>query len=146
MGARHVTRTDRIIADQGDTARAKHEPQAFAPRDRRPDVSRVACCLQVLPTPQGLPQVGGSNGRCEAVVTRAVTSSEPSAKLATLAARVHVNEGTLARSLLSSAIDGLDPDPVNVAVLLDGIDGAFERAQLGVEQATAGDTIALDEL
>ena len=71
---------------------------------------------------------------------------EHAAKLATLAARVHVNEGTLARSLLSSAIDGLDPDPVNVAVLLDGIDGAFERAQLGVEQASAGDTIPLDEL
>jgi hypothetical protein len=71
---------------------------------------------------------------------------EHAAKLATLAARVHVNEGTLARSLLSSAIDGLDPDPVNVAVLLDGIDGAFERAQLGVEQAAAGETVALDEL
>jgi hypothetical protein len=71
---------------------------------------------------------------------------EHAAKLATLAARVHVNEGTLARSLLSSAIDGLDPDPANVAVLLDGIDGAFERAQLGVEQAAAGETVALDEL
>lgn len=71
---------------------------------------------------------------------------ERAAKLATLAARVHVNEGTLARSLLSSAIDGLDPDPVNVAEMLDGIDGAFERAQLGAEQATTGDTITLDEL
>ncbi len=71
---------------------------------------------------------------------------EHAAKLATLAARVHVNEGTLARSLLSSAIDGLDPDPANVAELLDGIDGAFERAQLGAEQAAAGDTLALDEL
>jgi len=71
---------------------------------------------------------------------------EHAAKLATLAARVHVNEGTLARSLLSNAIDGLDPDPVNVGELLDGIDGALERAQLGAEQATTGDTIALDEL
>ncbi|TVR36553.1 MAG: hypothetical protein EA388_03495 [Nitriliruptor sp.] len=71
---------------------------------------------------------------------------EHAAKLATLAARVHVNEGTLARSLLSSAIDELDPDPANVADLLDGIAGAFERAQLGAEQAVAGDTITLDEL
>jgi hypothetical protein len=71
---------------------------------------------------------------------------EHAAKLATLAARVHVNEGTLARSLLSSAIDGLEPDPANVAHLLDGIEGAFERAQLGAEQAAARDTIALDEL
>ncbi|MTV25857.1 hypothetical protein FTX61_10615 [Nitriliruptoraceae bacterium ZYF776] len=71
---------------------------------------------------------------------------EHAAKLATLAARVHVNEGTLAGSLLSSAIDGLDPDPVNVAALLDGIAGALERAQTGAEQAATGDTIALDEL
>jgi len=52
---------------------------------------------------------------------------EHAAKLARLAERVHVNEGTLARSLLSSAIDGHDPDPANVAALLDGIDGAWER-------------------
>jgi hypothetical protein len=71
---------------------------------------------------------------------------EHAAKLARLAARVHVNEGTLARSLLSSAIDDLDPDPTNVAALLEGIDGAWERAQLGARQAVAGDTIALDEL
>jgi hypothetical protein len=42
-------------------------------------------------------------------------------KLARLAARVHVNEGTLARSLLSSALDDADPDPANVVALLDGI-------------------------
>jgi len=71
---------------------------------------------------------------------------EHAAKLASLAARVHVDEGTLARSLLIGAIDDLDPDPTNVAALLDGIDGTFERAQLGAEQAAAGETIALDEL
>jgi hypothetical protein len=71
---------------------------------------------------------------------------EHAAKLAGLAARVHVNEGTLARSLLTSAIDDLDPDPANVVALLDGIDGAYERAQLGLDQAVAGDTIPLDEL
>jgi hypothetical protein len=71
---------------------------------------------------------------------------EHAVKLTRLAARVHVNEGTLARSLLSSAIDDLDPDPANVAALLDGIDGAWERAQLGATQAAAGDTISLDEL
>jgi plasmid stabilization system protein ParE len=71
---------------------------------------------------------------------------ERAAKLSRLAARVHVNEGTLARSLLSSAIDDADPDPANVAALLDGIDGAYERAQVGLRQATAGETIPLDEL
>jgi hypothetical protein len=68
------------------------------------------------------------------------------AKLARLAARVHVNEGTLARSLLSSAIDDADPDPANVVAVLDGIDGAWERAQLGSRQADVGDTVPLDDL
>jgi hypothetical protein len=71
---------------------------------------------------------------------------EQALKLARLAARVHVNEGTLARSLLSSAIDEADPDPGNVVALLDGIDGAYERAQLGLRQAAAGETVALDDL
>lgn len=71
---------------------------------------------------------------------------ERAAKLSRLAARVHVAEGTLARSLLSSAIDGADPDAGNVVALLDGIPGALERAQLGQAQADRGDTISLAEL
>jgi len=70
---------------------------------------------------------------------------ERAAKLSRLAARVH-NEGTLARSLLSTAIDDADPDPANVTALLDGIDGAYERAQLGLRQAAAEETTPLDEL
>jgi len=68
------------------------------------------------------------------------------AKLSRLAARVHVNEGTLARSLLSTAIDDADPDPASVVAVLDGIDGAWERAHLGNRQAEAGETISLDDL
>lgn len=71
---------------------------------------------------------------------------ERAAKLSSLAARVHVPEGTLARSLLSSAIDEADPDPDNVVAVLDGIVGARERAELGRAQAAEGDTISLDEL
>ena len=37
--------------------------------------------------------------------------SEHAAKLSMLAERTHVQEGTLARSLLSSALDEADPDP-----------------------------------
>ncbi|MDX1620765.1 MAG: hypothetical protein R3320_07240 [Nitriliruptorales bacterium] len=70
---------------------------------------------------------------------------EHASKLARLAARVHVNEGTLARSLLSSAIDDADPDPDTVVAVLDGIDGAWERAQLGRRQAAEGDTVDLDD-
>ncbi len=71
---------------------------------------------------------------------------ERAAKLASLAERTHVQEGTLARSLLASALDEADPDPRNLVSLLDGISGAFERAQRGLEQARQGDTIPLDEL
>lgn len=68
------------------------------------------------------------------------------AKLSRLAARVHVAEGTLARSLLSSAIDDADPDPDNVVALLDAIPSAFDRAQLGLRHAADGNTIPLADL
>ena len=71
---------------------------------------------------------------------------EQGEKLSRLADRMHIQPGTLARSLLSSAIEDADPDARNVLELLDGIPGAFERAQLGLEQAHAGETVALDEL
>lgn len=71
---------------------------------------------------------------------------EHASRLARLAARVHVTEGTLARSLLTSAIEDADPDPRNVVALLDGISGAYERAQVGLQQAAAGETVALDDL
>lgn len=72
--------------------------------------------------------------------------AERAAKLAQLAERTHINEGSLARSLLSQALDEAGADPRNVAALLDGIPGAFERAQLGLKQAKAGRTVELNEL
>jgi len=71
---------------------------------------------------------------------------EQAGKLARLAERMHVPPGTVARSLLSSALDEVDPDARNVADLLDGIPGAHERAHRGLEQAKAGQTVSLDEL
>lgn len=72
--------------------------------------------------------------------------AERAAKLAQLAHRTSINEGSLARSLLSQALDETGADPRNVVALLDGITGAFERAQAGLRQARAGRTIELDEL
>jgi adenylate kinase family enzyme len=71
---------------------------------------------------------------------------EQAEKLARLADRTHLRPGTIARSLLSSALDEAEPDARNIAALLDGIPGALPRAQLGREQAHAGETIPLDEL
>ena len=71
---------------------------------------------------------------------------ERAAKLALLAARTHTQEGTLARSLLSHAIDEADIDARHIVDLLDGIPGALERAQVGLKQAQAGDTVHVDQL
>ena len=76
-----------------------------------------------------------------------VTLDEASAlKLRRLAERTHTNEGTLARSLLSTALDEADPDVRNITELLDGIQGALERAHLGADQARAGLGTPLGEL
>jgi hypothetical protein len=72
--------------------------------------------------------------------------AERAAKLALLAERTQVEEGTLARLLLSQALDQADPDPNQVAALLDETPGAYEGAQLGLEGARSGHTVALDEL
>jgi hypothetical protein len=71
---------------------------------------------------------------------------EQAERLLRLAERMHVQPGTVARSLLSSALDEADPDARNVVELLDGIPGAYERAQLGLQQARVGQTVPLDEL
>ena len=71
---------------------------------------------------------------------------EYATKLSRLAERTHVQEGTLARSLLSRAIDEADVDPRHVVELLDGVPGAFERAVAGADDARAGRTVSLDNL
>jgi predicted transcriptional regulator len=71
---------------------------------------------------------------------------EQAEKLARLATRMHVQPGTIARSLLSAALDEADPDAANVVELLDGIPDAYERAQLGLRQAQTGQTVPLDDL
>ena len=76
-----------------------------------------------------------------------ITLDEASAqKLSAMARRMHVNEGTLARSLLTTALDEAEPDAANLVALLDGIPGAWEDAQEGWRQAQAGDSISLDQL
>lgn len=71
---------------------------------------------------------------------------EHAEKLSRLAERTHVQEGTLARSLLSTAIDEADPGANDVVTLLDGIPGAFDCIQEGLRQAEAGETTPLDDL
>jgi hypothetical protein len=68
------------------------------------------------------------------------------AKLAKMAQRMHANEGTLARLLLSRALDEADPAPRHMAELLNVLPGALDRAHQGLEDAKAGRTINLDDL
>lgn len=67
-------------------------------------------------------------------------------KLRRLAERTHTNPGTIARSLLSTALDDADPEPRNIADLLDRMPGAWEDAQAGLEDIKAGRYVALEDL
>ncbi len=69
-----------------------------------------------------------------------------SVRLEALAARTHVQAGTLARSLLSTAIDEADPSPAMITEILNAIPGAFERHQQGRADAREGKTIPLEDL
>jgi hypothetical protein len=71
---------------------------------------------------------------------------EHAARLALLAERSHVQEDTLARALLSAAIEEADPDARHIVAVLDGIPGAYERAVESLQRGRAGETITLDEL
>jgi predicted transcriptional regulator len=71
---------------------------------------------------------------------------EHAGKLSRLAERTHVQEGTLARSLLSTALDDADPDAVRITEVLDAIPGAWERTQEGLAQAARGEGVPLDKL
>lgn len=66
-------------------------------------------------------------------------------KLARIAARTHLREGTIASSLLAQAIEDADPNPEHIAALLDRIPGARERIDAGVADARAGRTIPFDK-
>lgn len=67
-------------------------------------------------------------------------------KLSRLAERMDVKEETLARSLVSYALDQADADGRDITEQLDQIPGAHERALLGRQQARLGKTVRLDAL
>ncbi len=67
-------------------------------------------------------------------------------KLAQLAAGAHMQEGTLARSLLSTALDEIAPDASRITEILDSIPGAWEKTQIGLKQAERGEGTPLDDL
>lgn len=81
----------------------------------------------------------------ESVRLNVTIPAEQSEKLARIAARAHVREGTLASSLLSRAIEEADPDTSSILDLLDRIPGAWQRIDAGIADARAGRTIPFGE-
>lgn len=75
-----------------------------------------------------------------------VLDEERAVKLRRLADRTHTNPGTIARSLLSTALDEADPDPRTITDILDRIPGAWEDAMAGLAEAEAGKGIPLEDL
>jgi hypothetical protein len=75
-----------------------------------------------------------------------VLDAEHAAKLYSLAGRTYVNPGTIARSLLSTALDQAAPDPASVTALLDAIPGAHESALEGRRTLRAGRVVRLEDL
>ena len=67
-------------------------------------------------------------------------------KLARLADRARVADGTLARSLLSAAIDDADPDSRSITEILEGIPGLRERLVEAEADVEAGNVTELEEL
>ena len=69
-----------------------------------------------------------------------------SARLVEIAERIHLSPESVARSLLSTALDQRDPDATVITAVLDAIPGAWEAAQAGLAEIRAGRGIALDDL
>jgi len=75
-----------------------------------------------------------------------VLDAERAVKLWRLAERTQTSPGTLARSLLSTALDDSDPDPMTITDILDRIPGAWDDAKAGSAEIRSGKGIPLDEL
>lgn len=75
-----------------------------------------------------------------------VLEDEHDARLAHLADRIAVDREELASALLATVLDQAEADGGHLTVVLDGVSGAWERAELGRDQGMAGVTKSLDEL
>ena len=71
---------------------------------------------------------------------------EHAQRLKRMAEQSHAAEGTLARSLLSRAIDEAEVDGRTMVEVLNGIPGARESIARGKEQFARGEGTPLDEL
>ncbi|MBO0767358.1 MAG: hypothetical protein J2O48_01610 [Solirubrobacterales bacterium] len=67
-------------------------------------------------------------------------------KLRRLAEQRYLQPGTLARALLSEAIDLAELDGARMTAILDAIPGAWDRMDHAMDQVRRGETVPLEEL
>lgn len=67
-------------------------------------------------------------------------------RLSQLAERAHVPDGTMARSLLSTAIDQAAIDGATMTAIIEGIPGIHEKLEHAEADVREGRVISLDEL
>lgn len=72
--------------------------------------------------------------------------AEHAERLRRMAEQAHTAEGTLARSLLSRAIDDAEVDGRTMVEILNGIPGAAERLAEARAEMSRGEGIPLDDL
>ncbi len=80
------------------------------------------------------------------IVVATVLDEDTPLSLEELCRSVALEERELVALVEEGVLEPAGADPRHVVALLDGIPGAFERAQQGLKQARAGRTIDLDEL
>jgi hypothetical protein len=84
--------------------------------------------------------------RYRATRLNVMLDAEHAAKLSRMATQSYTAEGTLARSLLSRAIDDAEIDDRIMVEILNGIPGSGARTQRGRDELARGEGIAIDEL
>jgi hypothetical protein len=71
---------------------------------------------------------------------------EHAAMLSRLADRAHVSDGTLAKSLLTAAIENADADAGTVTEILEGVPGLVGRVEAAEKQVERGEYSELSDL
>jgi len=72
-----------------------------------------------------------------------ILDEEHAVKLRRLAERTHTNPGTIARSLLATALDEADPDPRDVVAVIDLARATYRKMVQNLAWATGYNVIAI---
>jgi|tagenome__1003787_1003787.scaffolds.fasta_scaffold17403304_1 predicted transcriptional regulator len=71
---------------------------------------------------------------------------ETAERLARMARWAHVPEGTMARMLISRAVDDNEAAPAHVAAIIGAIPGAWDDVRRGLAEYDRGEAVDIDDL